>query len=74
MSDDAPDQGTEERHTDKLIAAQNAQTQEEIDALWAQRRAEETAALSQAENDAYARNHKVIERDEDGNPIDDTEE
>lgn len=74
MSDEASDQEeTLGNEHGELTDLQEAEAQDELDRAAAERRAAETAALSHAENEAYARNHKVIERDEDGNPID-TEE
>ena len=50
------------------------EAQAELDKAWAKRRAEETAELTKNEAANYARGHAIIERDEQGNPIERPEE
>jgi hypothetical protein len=62
--DEVREQRAEERET----------AQAELDAEVARRRAEERKELATQEAANYARHHAIIERDEEGNPIEKTEQ
>lgn len=52
-----------------IVGGPDAELQAELEELWAKRRAEESAELTANEAANYARHHAIIERDENGNPI-----
>jgi hypothetical protein len=63
------------RAEDREMQAQiDADRQAELDAEAARRRAKEREELAAQEAANYARHHAIIERDEEGNPIEKTEQ